>query len=53
MPAVLDRKTGAVISTPKYTADQMEKLEVLLVKAFLSNNPDFITKNIERGENNG
>ena len=47
MPAVLDRKAGAVISAPKYTAEQLEKLECALLRAFLAAHPDFISKNLE------
>ena len=47
MPAALDRKTGAVISAPKYTAEQLEKLECALLRAFLAVHPDFISKNLE------
>lgn len=47
MPAVLDRKTGAIISAPEYTTEQLEKLECALLRAFLAAHPDFIGKNLE------
>lgn len=47
MPAVLDRNTGSIISAPEYTAEQMEKLDVALARAFLAEHPDFISNYME------